>query len=134
MVGKQRRPSWQTATADEARRTNQDAGRGVPDVAAQQDPGYPIVFDGAQHSAGGTSAVAPMWAALVARVNHRLGMRAGFFAPLLYTASSRAAPLRDIASGNNGGYNAHAGWNACTGLGVPDAAKIEAVLRGDEPA
>jgi kumamolisin len=120
-------PAWQTVAADEAGRVQQRAGRGVPDVSAQQQPGYPIVFDGAHHCALGTSAVAPMWAALIARVNERLGVNAGFFAPLLY--ANGAAAHRDVLAGNNGAFDAHAGWNPVTGLGVPDATALEAVLR-----
>jgi kumamolisin len=122
-------PSWQSVAVDEAKRTGQDPGRGVPDVAAQQDPGYRIVFDGVQHRAHGTSAVAPVWAALIARINQRLGVRVGCFAPLLY-ASPAGTTLRDVPNGDNGAYHAHAGWDPCTGLGVPDGAALEALLRG----
>ncbi|MGC1302604.1 MAG: S53 family peptidase, partial [Caulobacteraceae bacterium] len=46
-------------------------GRGVPDVAADADPetGYRIVADGQSQIVGGTSAAAPLWAALFALVN-----------------------------------------------------------------
>ncbi len=122
-------PDWQSTIPAQAQKAGQDAGRGVPDIAAQQDPGYPIVFDGARHRALGTSSIAPMWAALVARLNQRLGVRAGFFAPLLYERAKRTAALRDITHGNNGAYRAHAGWNPCTGLGVPDGAALELLMR-----
>jgi kumamolisin len=123
-------PAWQSTVANEAQRAGQDAGRGAPDVAAQQDPGYPIVFDGVRHRALGTSAVAPMWAALVARENQHLGVRAGFFAPLLYGRAKGSEALRAITHGSNGAYKAHAGWNPCTGLGVPDAPALERALLG----
>ncbi len=101
--------------------------RGVPDFAAQVMPGYAIVFDGATLAAGGTSAAAPMWSALVARVNQRLGAPSGFFAPLVY---ARAATLfRDVTSGGNDRYQSAAGWNPCTGLGVPIGTAIDAMLR-----
>ena len=61
-------------------------GRGVPDVAGNADPetGY-LVGDGlSDHAFGGTSAVAPLWAALVAQLNQRLGSQAGFLNPLVY--------------------------------------------------
>ncbi len=73
---------------------------------------------------GGTSAVAPLWAALIARINQASGTSAGFVNPRLY-ANPQA--LRDITSGNNGDFAAAAGWDACTGLGSPNGS---AVLRG----
>jgi kumamolisin len=72
---------------------------------------------------GGTSAVAPLWAALVARLAEATGRRFGLLQPLLYDGVSPGADvagLRDITSGNNGAYSAGPGWDACTGLGVPD--------------
>jgi len=109
------------------------AGRGVPDVAALNEPGYLVYVDGVAVELGGTSAVAPVLAALTARINQRLGKPAGFFAPLLYAYARRPGidpPLfRDVTSGGNARYKAHAGWNPCTGLGVPNGAAIEAMLR-----
>jgi kumamolisin len=37
--------------------------------------------------------------------------------------------LRDITQGNNGAYSAGPGWDACTGLGSPDGAKVLAALQ-----
>ncbi len=90
-------------------------------------PGYAIVFEGTPLAAGGTSAAAPMWSALVARINQHLGAPAGFFAPLLY--ESAATLFRDVTSGGNDRYQSAAGWNPCTGLGVPIGTAIEAMLR-----
>lgn len=104
------------------------SGRGVPDVAAQESPGYLVYLNGTELAAGGTSAVAPMWAALVARLNERLAKPVGFFAPLLY--GSNPKPMRAVVSGSNGLYNAQVGWNPCTGLGCPDGIALEALLRG----
>ncbi len=60
-------------------------GRGTPDLVAMAAPGHPIVRCGVKAPGGGTSAVAPFIAALVARINQRLyGTPAGFFTPLLY--------------------------------------------------
>jgi kumamolisin len=123
--------SWQGAAKTIAGRYHMAPGRGVPDVAAQQDPGYRVFFDGIELALGGTSAVAPMWAALTARLNERLGVCIGHFAPLLYASSNGIT--RDVTSGNNGRFNAHAGWNPCTGLGVPVGTRIEAALRGAIP-
>ena len=104
--------------------------RGVPDVAGNADPetGYLTRADGANGLTGGTSAVAPLWAAFSAILNQNLGKPIGFFPPFAYTAKSLRPLFRDITSGNNSyngvtGYDAHAGWDACTGLGSPDGAQ-----------
>jgi kumamolisin len=80
---------------------------------------------------GGTSAVAPMWAGLAARLAQRLGHPIGFVAPLLYGAQVRGA-FRAITSGGNDRYQSAPGWNPCTGLGVPVGTALEAVLRGQD--
>lgn len=112
------RPSWQSTAGVAA------SGRGVPDVAADADPatGYKVRVDGSDMVIGGTSAVAPLWAALAARLNQATGKRAGLMQPKLYSGASAGAVqpgFRDITSGNNGAYSAGPGWDACTGLGVP---------------
>jgi kumamolisin len=108
-------------------------GRGVPDVAGNADPdtGY-LVGDGASmHPFGGTSAVAPLWAALVAQLNQHLGTRVGFLNPLLYEQLDRSV-FNDVARGTNGAYRARRGvWDACTGHGSPRGrALLEALTRG----
>ncbi|MGZ3506724.1 MAG: hypothetical protein ACXVAW_19555, partial [Vulcanimicrobiaceae bacterium] len=103
-------------------------GRGVPDVAAQQQPGYYVVMDGMELAMGGTSAIAPMWSALTARINQRLGVSVGFFSPFLYQRSGEQL-FGDVISGSNGRFQAGAGWNPCTGLGVPIGTAIEKALR-----
>jgi kumamolisin len=119
---------WQSSAASVARTYGVAPGRGVPDFAAQVMPGYAIVFEGAALAAGGTSAIAPMWSALTARINQRLTTPAGFFAPLLYAKSS--GPLfREVTNGSNDRFHSAAGWNPCTGLGVPIGTAIEAMLR-----
>jgi kumamolisin len=118
---------WQSAVAPAASTYHVAQGRGVPDFAAEVMPGYAIVFEGTALAAGGTSAAAPMWAALVARINQRLGAAAGFIAPLLYGASP--TPFRDVTSGGNDRYQSAVGWNPCVGLGVPIGTAIEAMLR-----
>ncbi len=120
-------PPWQTTVAPVAAQNAVRAGRGVPDVAAQQLPGYCVYLDGVELAMGGTSAVAPMWAAMTARLNQRLGVSAGFFAPILYAAAPQAVGA--ITSGNNGRYQAAAPWSPCTGLGVPIGRAIETALR-----
>ena len=108
-------------------------GRGVPDVAADADPrtGYQIYADGQPMVVGGTSAVAPLWAALIARLTQAAGWPLGFLPPLLYAGAipGQAAPgFRDVTSGDNGVYGAEAGWDPCTGLGSPDGAALLARL------
>ena len=105
-------------------------GRGVPDVAGDADPetGYAVVVDGQQAVIGGTSAVAPLWAGLLARINQALGKNVGYLNPLLYAGSAEST-FRDITSGSNGDYSADSGWDACTGLGTPDGAKLLAALQ-----
>jgi kumamolisin len=101
-------------------------GRGVPDVAgnAAGATGYNVFVHGGQQTVGGTSAVSPMWAALVACLNQALGAQIGFLNPQLYALRGNGV-FNDITSGNNdvggdnGGYSAAAGWDCCTGLGTP---------------
>jgi kumamolisin len=101
--------------------------RGVPDVSGDADPetGYAVRVDGADTVIGGTSAVAPLWAALIARINASSGKPAGFVNPLLY---ANAAALRDVTSGNNGDFAAAVGWDACSGLGSPSGKALAALL------
>jgi kumamolisin len=120
-------PPWQSVVRSVAAENKLDEGRGVPDVAAQETPGYFVYLDGVELALGGTSAVAPLWAALAARLNQRLGAPIGFFSPLLY--GERQKVLRDVTDGNNGRFQARAGWNPCTGLGVPLGGALEAALR-----
>jgi kumamolisin len=97
------------------------AGRGVPDVAGNGDSetGYRILVDGVEQVVGGTSAVAPLWAGLVARLNQAKKTRLGFLHGKLY-ALPAGKGLRDITIGDNGSYKAKPGWDACSGLGAPD--------------
>ena len=112
-------PSWQ-AKAGVPAPTVAAGGRGVPDVSGDADPatGYTIRVDGQTSVIGGTSAVAPLWAGLIALANQQNGVSAGFINPLLYAAAGKKA-FRDITSGNNGAFSAGPGWDACTGLGTP---------------
>jgi Predicted protease len=112
------RPAWQSAAGVTG------SGRGVPDVAANADPqtGYRVRVDGSDMVIGGTSAAAPLWAALVARLVQATGKRVGLAQLKLYAGAQAGAlqpGFRDITSGNNGAFTAGPGWDACTGLGVP---------------
>ena len=99
------------------------AMRGVPDVCGDADPqtGYDVRVDGQNLVIGGTSAVAPLWAGLIARINAAKARRAGFINPHLYV---NAPALHDITQGNNGDFAAATGWDACTGLGSPNGQKV----------
>ena len=88
-----------------------------------------VRVDGQQAVFGGTSAVAPLWAGLIALMNQHLGHPVGYLNPLIYSLPSVANAFRDITTGNNGVYNADTGWDACTGLGSPDGAKLMAALK-----
>ena len=104
--------------------------RGVPDVAGNADPntGWVVPVDAGGNSVvGGTSAVAPMWAAICTYLLQSLKQKGlPNFGTSLYSLASGA--LRDITSGNNGTYTAKAGYDCCTGLGVPVASKLLAAL------
>jgi kumamolisin len=118
-----------------------NSGRGVPDVSGDADPasGYNIFFGGQQQPPeGGTSAVAPLWAALIARINQKLGGRVGFINPQLYALAANSGAFHDIVDGdnkctlqdfNNVGYSAGPGWDACSGLGSPDGAALSRLLK-----
>jgi kumamolisin len=73
--------------------------------------------------------VAPLWAGLIALVNQALGRSVGFVNPALYEIARTTGAFRDITIGTNGSYSAADGWDACTGLGVPDGAKLLEALR-----
>ena len=108
--------------------------RGVPDVAGDAAPGtgYRVVVNGQTQVVGGTSAVAPLWAGLTALINEGATTPVGFFLPSVY---GNPGLLRQITQGNNIprgssiGYQAGPGWNACTGLGVPNGAALFTGLR-----
>lgn len=122
-------PAWRNelraTTAGNA--SNQLQKRGVPDVSGNADPetGYAVRVDGQDLTLGGTSAVAPLWAGLIARINANNGSPAGYINQRLYPS---AGSFRDIVSGNNGTFYASPGWDACTGLGSPDGQRLQDIL------
>jgi kumamolisin len=122
-------PSWQEGLR--VTRTSGGAAaltkRGVPDVSGDADPetGYDVRIDGTDTVIGGTSAVAPLWAGLIARINAAKGSPVGYINPTLY---GTPGVLHDIVQGNNGDFAAGTGWDACTGLGSPDGVKIAALF------
>jgi kumamolisin len=121
-------PSWQ-AKANVPKPENSAGGRGVPDVCGNADPatGYDIRVDGQDLVIGGTSAVAPLWAGLIAVANKQNKKTAGLLQPQIYAAKAKSA-FRDITSGNNGSFKAGPGWDACTGLGSPIATPLIPLL------
>lgn len=132
-------PSWQTnANVPPSANPGGHIGRGVPDVAGDADSttGYQILVDGQQGVFGGTSAVAPLWAGLIALFNQKLGKSVGYLNPVIYSLPGTAEAFHDIVSGGNnindvnGPYQADIGWDACTGLGSPDGTKLLSALSG----
>ena len=121
-------PSWQ-ANAHVPASSTSTGGRGVPDVAGDADPatGYTIRVDSQTSVIGGTSAVAPLWAGLVAVANQQLGNNVGLLQPAIYAAKAALA-FNDITQGNNGAFDAGQGWDPCTGLGSPIANKLIPLL------
>jgi kumamolisin len=123
------KPSYQSGANVPAPPTS-TGGRGVPDVAGDADPdtGYNVRVDGQDFPIGGTSAVAPLWAALIARIAGNSGQKVPFLNPVLY---ANPTAFNDITSGNNdvggggGKYQAGPGWDPCTGLGSPIGGQVQ---------
>jgi kumamolisin len=108
--------------------------RGVPDVAGNADPvsGILVPVDGGVYVIGGTSAVAPFWAGITAVMNEALGRNLGFMNPIIYSKfklNSTNRAFHDVTSGNNSGYVAKTGWDACTGCGTPNVTNLINALR-----
>jgi kumamolisin len=131
------KPSYQANTNIPAP-ANSAGGRGVPDVSGNADPysGYAVFVEGKAQVVGGTSAVAPLWAGLLARVNQKLGKAVGFINALIY-AQGAASAFHDVTEGNNdiyddlkGKFPAGPGWDPCTGQGTPDGAAVMVMLTG----
>jgi kumamolisin len=124
-------PSYQAKAGVPAQPQTKFVGRGVPDVAGDADPetGYKVRVDGQNTVIGGTSAVAPLWAGLIALLNQQIGKAVGFVQPALYQIGESA--FHDITKGNNDGYQAGKGWDACTGLGTPNGAALLKALQGN---
>ena len=121
-------PAWQAgAGVPPSVNPGGGTGRGVPDVAGDADPatGYQVRVDGTDTVVGGTSAVAPLWAALIAIAVQSGGRTVGFVNPLLY---KQPGAFRDVTTGNNGSYQAGPGWDACTGLGSPVGSQVLGAL------
>jgi len=111
-------PTWQAnANVPPSDNPGNFKGRGLPDVAGDADPatGYQVQVDGSSFAVGGTSAVAPLWAGLIALFNQSLGTPVGYLNPNLYQSlAGDAGTFHDITSGNNGDYSAGPGWDPCS--------------------
>ena len=132
-------PSYQANAGVPASAAGSGTGRGVPDVAGNADPvtGYLVVVDGRRQPIGGTSAVAPLWAGLIARLAQATGKKFGLLQPMLYAGVAPGAAqtgFNDIVQGTNGAYKAGPGWDACTGLGSPNGADLLTLLSGTTPS
>ena len=130
-------PPWQAgANIPKSVNPGGKQGRGVPDVAGDADgaTGYVIRVDGQEGAAGGTSAVAPLWAGLIALINQAMGKPVGFLNPLLYRSPNNKNCFHDVVEGDNGAfpssrkYQAREGWDACTGWGSPNGVQLAQAL------
>jgi hypothetical protein len=136
-------PSYQTSFG-----VSSNGTRAVPDVSADADPetGYLIVYKGGWLQVGGTSAAAPLWAALMALTDNKCSSSpVGFVNPVMYYVASpavKAVVLNDIVTntsypnnvsndytGDGGGeYPVLSGYDLATGLGSPVGATLEQQL------
>lgn len=161
-----KQPSWQTGPGTHGSYAN--GMRQVPDVSLDADPttGYPIYCTAGSSCSssggiggigsasgwltiGGTSAAAPMWAAMVALANEEAAVGGkgpvGFLNPALYQIASGAnyhtdfhdivpptdptIPSNNDEVGINGGaYPVTNGYDMATGWGSFDATKLTADL------
>jgi kumamolisin len=121
-------PAYQTGAGLPTSIVTGKPGRGVPDIAMSAT-NYFTRVDRLEGPSGGTSAVAPLMAALVALLNQAKQKHVGFLNPFLYANVAKGV-VHDVTVGTNAikntvkGYNAGPGWDACTGLGTPDGTAI----------
>jgi subtilase family serine protease len=121
------------------------AGRNVPDVSLNSDPytGYALGYTssaGGGYSVtdgyGGTSFAAPQLNGVTQLLAESAGKRLGLLNPLLYQLGNRlssyvgsSAPLKVIASGNNGYYYGGKGYSPAAGVGTLNVANLAAVVK-----
>jgi kumamolisin len=116
------KPAYQAAVTV-PKLPNGFAGRGSPDVSGNADPitGYNVVVGGQRQVIGGTSAVAPLYAGLIALLNEAATPRkVGLIQPKLYAAPGTCHDVTQSSndySGLLGVYKAGPGWDAASGLG-----------------
>lgn len=128
------RPSWQAGLGVSNQYSN--GKRQVPDVSAIADSGtgWDTYEGGSWGITGGTSAAAPLWAALAALTNQALAQRhlgqMGFANVPLYDMGANprhfpAPAFHPVTRGTNLFYPATSpGWNFGTGWGTPNAAAV----------
>ncbi len=131
-------PSWQQNIGVPPSANDNHISRGIPDIAGNADPnsGYLITVNGGQITIGGTSAVSPLYAGLIALINSILTKPAGYLNPVLYNygITPSMQVFQDIndgvsnASNDAPGYNSGPGWDACTGWGSLNGAKLLSAL------
>jgi hypothetical protein len=108
--------------------------RGVPDVAGMVAMSGFFIKGSGGFAGYGTSAVAPLYAGLVATINAFLGRNVGFLNPTLYIHGPEIC--NDIVVGNNDSgntpdspfYTADIGWDPCTGWGSINGLRLLAAL------
>jgi kumamolisin len=86
-----------------------------------------VCLNGKWGVGAGTSAAAPLWAGLVARINQARNAPVGLMTPLLYKEYDRlraSGAIVSVTKGGDGVYRARSGWDACTGLGTPRGEKL----------
>lgn len=100
-----------------------------PDVAGNADPstGYQITIDGKPAQVGGTSAVAPLYAALACLINAKHATKCGLWNRAIYANPTVCV---DITEGSNGKYKCLPGYDAVTGNGVIDGMKLLNLYQG----
>merc|ERR1719436_1095205 len=118
-------------------------GRGSPDVSllGEQFEVYTSgPFGGLEKLAvGGTSASTPSWGAIISLLNEEClsasggSKTLGFVNPLFY---QNADAFTDITKGSNAigenaksGWKCTEGWDAATGLGTPNFANLQSIVR-----
>jgi kumamolisin len=132
-------PAYQGAFTIPVRNTTKTKGRGIPDIAGNASPnsGYAEFQAGSSVGpTGGTSAVSPLYAGLIAIINANLGLSVGYINTLLYNLSNSAfrkitgppGPANNSYGGVTG-YPASGVWNACTGLGSVDGVALQTGLQ-----
>src|SRR5271155_1013311 len=111
-------PAYQTGANLPVSIDSGNPGRGVPDIAMSAT-NYFTRVDRSEGASGGTSAVAPLMAGLVALLNQAKKKNVGFLNPFLYASMAKGV-VHDVTSGTNAikdtlkGYSAGPGWDACT--------------------
>ncbi len=140
-------PSWQQVPGAQIPDTVDTCGlhanqqcREVPDVAASADPnhGAVVFFDGRWSPVGGTSASAPLWAALVADTNQGCNTPAGLLGPKLYSAGAASSFNDIVPPGDNSlfpgtvgtDFLARPGYDLASGWGSPRAASLLGLFSG----